>query len=178
MTSSITCPRCGRTSHNPNDVRERYCGACHVFHGDAHPALAPYAVEVFRLDGGGLVATFPFRSFDEAHAGMRRLAQERRGEPDAEGYQVVRTDAPPGSTGLTRDEQERADALSEALGDLAEVASPSPAGHSAFGTRPSGVIIVRPLLAPFSDRPRSSRTSGSPTRRTSRATCGETAPGR
>lgn len=25
----ITCPRCGRTSWNPNDVREGYCGACH-----------------------------------------------------------------------------------------------------------------------------------------------------
>lgn len=32
-----TCPRCGRTSHNPNDVRERYCGACHLFEGDAIP---------------------------------------------------------------------------------------------------------------------------------------------
>jgi hypothetical protein len=31
---SYTCPRCGRTSHNPNDVRERYCGACHTFEGD------------------------------------------------------------------------------------------------------------------------------------------------
>ena len=29
---SITCPRCGRTSWNENDVRERYCGACHQFH--------------------------------------------------------------------------------------------------------------------------------------------------
>ena len=29
---SITCPRCGRTSYNRNDVRERYCGACHEFH--------------------------------------------------------------------------------------------------------------------------------------------------
>lgn len=29
--ASITCHRCGRTSHNPNDVRERYCGACHAF---------------------------------------------------------------------------------------------------------------------------------------------------
>lgn len=29
--ASITCPKCGRTSHNPHDVRERYCGACHVF---------------------------------------------------------------------------------------------------------------------------------------------------
>lgn len=30
--ASITCHRCGRTSHNPNDVEQRYCGACHVFH--------------------------------------------------------------------------------------------------------------------------------------------------
>jgi hypothetical protein len=27
--SSITCPRCHMTSHNPNDVREGYCGNCH-----------------------------------------------------------------------------------------------------------------------------------------------------
>jgi hypothetical protein len=26
-----TCPRCGRTSYNPNDARFRYCGACHEF---------------------------------------------------------------------------------------------------------------------------------------------------
>jgi ribosomal protein L37E len=26
---SITCPRCGMTSYNPNDVREGYCGNCH-----------------------------------------------------------------------------------------------------------------------------------------------------
>lgn len=29
---SITCPACGRTSHNPNDVREGYCGNCSMFH--------------------------------------------------------------------------------------------------------------------------------------------------
>ena len=27
------CPRCGRTSYNPNDARERYCGACKSFEG-------------------------------------------------------------------------------------------------------------------------------------------------
>jgi ribosomal protein S27AE len=27
------CPRCGRTSYNPNDVREGYCGACHDWTG-------------------------------------------------------------------------------------------------------------------------------------------------
>jgi hypothetical protein len=26
---SITCPRCGRTSHHPVDIAEGYCGACH-----------------------------------------------------------------------------------------------------------------------------------------------------
>lgn len=27
--STFTCPRCGRTSHNPNDARVGYCGYCH-----------------------------------------------------------------------------------------------------------------------------------------------------
>lgn len=27
-TLTICCPECRRTSHNPNDVREGYCGAC------------------------------------------------------------------------------------------------------------------------------------------------------
>jgi hypothetical protein len=30
---SITCPNCGRTSWNPNDVREGYCGNCHDWTG-------------------------------------------------------------------------------------------------------------------------------------------------
>ncbi len=29
--SGLTCPKCGLTSHNSNDVRNRYCGHCHVF---------------------------------------------------------------------------------------------------------------------------------------------------
>jgi hypothetical protein len=28
---SFTCPHCGRTSYNPNDIAQRYCGACHQF---------------------------------------------------------------------------------------------------------------------------------------------------
>jgi len=31
---SIRCPRCGRVSYHPEDVRQRYCGACHAFHAD------------------------------------------------------------------------------------------------------------------------------------------------
>jgi ribosomal protein S27AE len=29
LTESYTCPRCGRTSYHPDDIREGYCGACH-----------------------------------------------------------------------------------------------------------------------------------------------------
>lgn len=29
---SITCTKCRMTSRNPNDVVNRYCGFCHVFH--------------------------------------------------------------------------------------------------------------------------------------------------
>ena len=29
---AIRCNVCGMTSYNANDVRERYCGRCHVFH--------------------------------------------------------------------------------------------------------------------------------------------------
>lgn len=32
--SSITCPRCGATSYNPNDVRYGYCGRCHAYTGE------------------------------------------------------------------------------------------------------------------------------------------------
>jgi hypothetical protein len=28
---SITCPECGMTSYNPNDIREGYCGNCHTW---------------------------------------------------------------------------------------------------------------------------------------------------
>jgi len=32
MQPSITCPKCGMISQNPNDVEHRYCGNCHAFH--------------------------------------------------------------------------------------------------------------------------------------------------
>lgn len=28
---SITCPVCGMTSYNPNDIEHGYCGNCHAF---------------------------------------------------------------------------------------------------------------------------------------------------
>jgi hypothetical protein len=32
---SYACPKCGAVSHNPHDLANRYCAACHVFEGDA-----------------------------------------------------------------------------------------------------------------------------------------------
>lgn len=34
---TYTCPFCGAVSHNPDDVRERYCGRCHQFATDNSP---------------------------------------------------------------------------------------------------------------------------------------------
>lgn len=33
---AFRCPRCSRVSHNPNDRRAGYCGACHDWTGDIH----------------------------------------------------------------------------------------------------------------------------------------------
>lgn len=33
LERSFTCPVCGLTSHNPVDVLEGYCGACHRWTG-------------------------------------------------------------------------------------------------------------------------------------------------
>lgn len=30
--ASITCPKCGRTSWNPNDIRQKWCGNCYAYH--------------------------------------------------------------------------------------------------------------------------------------------------
>ncbi len=31
LPAHFTCPKCGEVSYNPNDVKNRYCGACHEF---------------------------------------------------------------------------------------------------------------------------------------------------
>ena len=37
---AIMCLRCGAVSHNPHDVEQLYCGACHRFHAEL-PAADP-----------------------------------------------------------------------------------------------------------------------------------------
>ena len=34
VPQSITCLKCQMTSHNPNDIEQKYCGRCHIFHED------------------------------------------------------------------------------------------------------------------------------------------------
>lgn len=31
LAETFTCPMCQRTSRHPEDVKHRYCGACHMF---------------------------------------------------------------------------------------------------------------------------------------------------
>jgi hypothetical protein len=53
---SFTCPRCGATSHNPNDEREGYCGACHAFTGSA-PRVAAEPAELTHAGHEALLVT-------------------------------------------------------------------------------------------------------------------------
>lgn len=49
---SITCPRCSRTSYNPNDIAQGYCGYCHWWTSDAQLGdvdLSPRVARAFRL---------------------------------------------------------------------------------------------------------------------------------
>lgn len=34
LVLAIRCQTCQQISYNPNDIKHRYCGACHVFHDD------------------------------------------------------------------------------------------------------------------------------------------------
>lgn len=48
--ASITCLLCGKTSHHPGDVANRYCAACRVFHDTAAAAAEEEADEIIPFD--------------------------------------------------------------------------------------------------------------------------------
>jgi ribosomal protein S27AE len=50
---SITCPVCGMTSHNENDVREGYCGKCHGWTSGPLRMACPACGQpvIHRMDG-------------------------------------------------------------------------------------------------------------------------------
>ncbi len=47
---SITCPVCGATSYNPNDIRHGYCGRCHAFTAPESPAVTELRAWVNRIN--------------------------------------------------------------------------------------------------------------------------------
>lgn len=53
---SITCPRCGATSYNPNDIEQSYCGRCHWWTGDR--LLGSPEVMAMVEDDGTLTAIY------------------------------------------------------------------------------------------------------------------------
>lgn len=52
--SAILCRRCHTTSYNPNDIRERYCARCKLFHEDAQAAASP---EIARTPAAAAIAS-------------------------------------------------------------------------------------------------------------------------
>jgi hypothetical protein len=58
---TFTCPVCGRTSHHPEDVRQRWCGACRGATGYE----PPLGFRWFLFRGGSLDNTG--RLIEEAH---------------------------------------------------------------------------------------------------------------
>ena len=43
----IKCPQCGKTSYNPSDIEQRYCGNCHAFHDALNQAAEDKAQELY-----------------------------------------------------------------------------------------------------------------------------------
>jgi len=54
VNGTFTCPKCGMTSHSPQDAKFGWCGNCEDFTGETNDDV-------------------PFASPDEAAAYMRRL---------------------------------------------------------------------------------------------------------
>jgi hypothetical protein len=73
---SITCHRCGMTSHHPKDVAERYCGKCKRSHDDEALTALPRRLLARPRDAHGFPITYvtlldndgkpDFRIVDEA----------------------------------------------------------------------------------------------------------------
>ena len=82
MAESITCPKCGRTSYHPEDVRQRYCGACHRFHDDMLEESARKVGMTIKRDTQGPPLSWEEPPPDPARAALlfERRRQERTRE--------------------------------------------------------------------------------------------------
>lgn len=73
--TSFKCPRCGRESHNPLDVKFEYCSHCHSFPEDRD--VIPILGDLF-ADMPDEVAAEARRSFHE----LRHFRLNPQGEPE------------------------------------------------------------------------------------------------
>jgi hypothetical protein len=65
----FTCPICGRISHNPNDIAQGYCGACHDW--TAEPFwMQDVRIAQRRIEASRLAA----RSTDDGQAASDNLS--------------------------------------------------------------------------------------------------------
>ena len=82
---SFTCPDCKRTSHNPNDEANRFCGACHKFFDEGQRVIWPLTTDekIHKLRAAHVrwrtleeTLTVISRSPEDAYAHISRLARE------------------------------------------------------------------------------------------------------
>lgn len=77
---AIHCSRCGRISHNPKDVAERYCGHCHVFHDEVLWGVFDVRVGLLCADTEAkcrsLVADWKRAGVDDGRYAVRPLNEE------------------------------------------------------------------------------------------------------
>lgn len=89
---SITCPRCGTTSYNRNDIREGYCGRCYDW--TTHHVLPKIdwnvTVDAFRLVGYRLDLT----KLDPAFHELNVIAQCQLWQDFLEDFLKCRTECP------------------------------------------------------------------------------------
>lgn len=77
MPSVFKCPDCGTVSHNPNDVRQRWCGRCHAFVDDPLSFVSAY------VSGYGANAIGEARANNPYLTGRRTHASWDNGWDDA-----------------------------------------------------------------------------------------------
>ena len=80
---SIICPRCYRESFHPQDIEERYCGHCHMFHREMIHQFIPLTVrlddlEVFNGYGPCANCGQPYPSSIAAIDPEKMICRERR----------------------------------------------------------------------------------------------------
>jgi hypothetical protein len=73
----IKCLLCNRTSWNPNDVENKYCGNCHLFHDFATYDITQRILKIL-LDKIYVDANGVLKGYDKAAAELAQMYIEQR----------------------------------------------------------------------------------------------------